>query len=155
MKRPIEWYQELQRQAGKEFHGYMPMNTAPRNGSVIILHFGQDVSMPGWWDYPISPVKNINGTWPIEDHGYPWAFIDSQTSEENRYFINHAKDGVYGPTGWSHYEASDPLWYSPMKWWMNTQNSVSFTWFESNEVLLLWLVIAATILALSWMGLLQ
>lgn len=38
---------------------------------------------------------------------------------------------------------------------MNRQERVPFDWIERNEVLLVWLVIAATILALSWAGLLS
>lgn len=48
----------------------------------------------------------------------------------------------------------------PIEWYQELQREadqdhVPYAWIERNEVLLLWLVIAATILALSWMGLLQ
>lgn len=48
----------------------------------------------------------------------------------------------------------------PIEWYQKLQREAdqgraSFEWLEKTEVLLLWLVIAATILALSWMGLLQ
>lgn len=48
----------------------------------------------------------------------------------------------------------------PIEWYQELQREadeerVLFAWIERNEVLLIWLVIAATILALSWMGLLQ
>lgn len=48
----------------------------------------------------------------------------------------------------------------PIEWYQELQREadqerVPFEWIEQIEVLLIWLVIAATLLALSWMGLLQ
>ena len=82
-----------------------PMNIAPRDGSVIILHWGEDQSSPGWWSAPVSPVKNEDSTYPDGTIGwFPWSFIDWDCG---RPFVNKAVETEYGPTGWSVYGIND------------------------------------------------
>jgi len=94
---------EIKRQASAqsaetEWH---PMATAPRDGSVILLRWGQDHISPGWWSAPVSPVQNDEGTWPTMD-GYPWSFVDMI---DGHAFVNRAADNRYGPTHWALYTA--------------------------------------------------
>ena len=88
---------------------WLPMETAPRDGTVIEIRFGSDWQSPAWWDLPISPIQNDDGTWPRELHGHPWAFVDGNTSENKKYFINHATDKpLYGPSHWRPYKEQTP-----------------------------------------------
>jgi hypothetical protein len=62
---------------------WQPIKTAPRDGTNILLAWGQDgVSqgcyVPGW-------VK-------------PWRFLDTQ--DGITWLVNHAVDNEYGPTHW-------------------------------------------------------
>lgn len=78
------------------------MATCPRDGTVVILHWGEDHVSPGWWSAPVSPVQNDDGTWPSDTGGFPWAFIDINDGSA---FVNHAVDTEYGPTHWTPYAA--------------------------------------------------
>jgi hypothetical protein len=78
------------------------MDTAPRDGTVLVLRWGEDGESPGWWDSPITPVRNDDGTYPREQHGHPWAFIDRHNG---RAIVNHARDTEYGPSHWTTYES--------------------------------------------------
>lgn len=122
-----------------------PMTTAPRDGTVILLHFGEDGSSPGWWSYPISPVQNADGTWPRIEEGFPWSFVDRN---DGKPFVNQAVDTEYGPSHWSDYmqhpsythpsqDAEDATGYylacfkgerplgSPVLWW--APNNAGYT----------------------------
>lgn len=64
-----------------------PIASAPLDGTVVILYWGEDGVMPGWY----------SGS---EDAAYPWRFVDS---DGGRYFINSAVHGGHGPSHWSPY----------------------------------------------------
>lgn len=66
-----------------------PIATAPRDGRVIYLCFGEDVVSPGWW----SP----------DNSDYPWCFIDSNG---NHAIVNQAVATACGPTHWMPYDDS-------------------------------------------------
>lgn len=72
---------------------WFPMDTAPRDGTVIVLRWGQDGESPGWW---LKRKVFANG-----GRCYSWAFIDGGT--DGRPFVNHAVDTEYGPTHWTPY----------------------------------------------------
>ncbi|MFE3968996.1 hypothetical protein [Stenotrophomonas sp. YIM B13575] len=80
--------------------------TCPRDGTVVLLHWGEDHVSPGWWSAPVSPVQNDDGTWPSDTGGFPWAFIDINGGSA---FLNHAVDTEYGPTHWSLYATPTAL----------------------------------------------
>lgn len=62
---------------------WQPMDTAPRDGSNILIRFGRD---------GVSQAKYVSGT------PHPWKFID--TNDGITWLINHAVDNEYGPTDW-------------------------------------------------------
>ncbi|MBN5141630.1 hypothetical protein JY471_03700 [Stenotrophomonas maltophilia] len=80
--------------------GRQSIATCPRDGTVVLLHWGEDHVSPGWWTAPASPVQNDDGTWPSDTGGFPWAFIDINGGSA---FVNRAVDTEYGPTHWSLY----------------------------------------------------
>lgn len=80
--------------------GRQSIATCPRDGTVVLLHWGEDHVSPGWWSAPASPVQNDDGTWPSDTGGFPWAFIDINGGSA---FVNRAVDTEYGPTHWSLY----------------------------------------------------
>jgi hypothetical protein len=99
---------ELAKQREAEPVAWRPMNTAPRDGTVIVLRFGEDGESPGWFDSPAHPIKNDDGTWPDNPYGHPWAFIDKGSEikhgeDVGAWFVNHARDTEYGPTHWRPY----------------------------------------------------
>lgn len=61
------------------------MNSAPRDGSIIIIAFGSDWTSAGSY--------HCN-----EDDPHPWKFIDRQGAGHP--IFNGARDDKYGPTGW-------------------------------------------------------
>lgn len=79
---------------------WQSMATCPRDGSVVLLRWGEDHVSPGWWCAPVSPIQNDDGTWPPDTGGFPWAFFDT---DNGRSFVNHAVDTKYGPTQWAEY----------------------------------------------------
>ena len=82
------------------------MDTAPRDGTVIEMRLGRDAYSVAWWDMQISPIQYPDGTWPREQYGHPWAFVDCNN---NRYFINHVTDKpLYGPSQWRPYQELTP-----------------------------------------------
>jgi hypothetical protein len=65
---------------------WQPMTTAPRDGSVVILRWGDDGETVAWY---------------VADSEFPWGFVDTGSSaNEAGYFINHAKDAPEGATHW-------------------------------------------------------
>jgi hypothetical protein len=68
---------------------WQPMESAPRDGTVIRLRWGGDGETIGWW----MKRKRFDRL-----RCYPWAFVDMQTG---RPFVNNAVDGEYGPTQWA------------------------------------------------------
>ena len=96
----VEWYKGLPKGAREKLSlanlhdlskrlplpaGWSHISSAPRDGTHIILAFGQDHACEGWWD---------------DDDGEPrpWCFID--TADFNEVIINHSRDGEYGPSHW-------------------------------------------------------
>jgi hypothetical protein len=73
---------------------WRPMNTAPRDGTHILIAFGQD------WTSSAVYVR-------ADGDNFPWKFIDSQG--EGRPVLNGARDDEYGPSGWMPL----PKWASP------------------------------------------
>lgn len=65
--------------------GWRPIETALRNGTHIILAFGQDHSSEGWY------VDS-------DDDPRPWRFLD--IGDHNAVFINSCRDDQYGPSHW-------------------------------------------------------
>lgn len=65
--------------------GWRHMDSAPRDGRLILLAFGSDHTSTGAYH------RN-------EDDPYPWKFIDTQG--EGLPIFNGARDDKYGPTGW-------------------------------------------------------
>jgi hypothetical protein len=61
------------------------MVTAPRDGTHILIAFGQD------WTSSAVYVQ-------ADGDDFPWKFIDSQG--EGRPFLNGARDDECGPSGW-------------------------------------------------------
>ena len=88
--------------AAQEAVARQTMATCPRDGTVVLLHWGEDHVSPGWWSAPCAPVQNGDGTWPSDTGGFPWAFFDLS---DGHAFVNHAVDTAYGPTHWSLYAA--------------------------------------------------
>lgn len=62
---------------------WLPIKTAPRNGTTILIRFGSDGISQGSF-HP--------------DKAFPWRFIDESLGE---WLINYAKDGPGGPTHWA------------------------------------------------------
>jgi hypothetical protein len=71
--------------AAVEAAGWRPIEAAPRDGTHIILAFGQDHSSEGWWVDDDSEPR-------------PWAFID--IGDYNKVIINRSRDGEYRPSHW-------------------------------------------------------
>jgi len=71
---------------------WQPIKTAPRDGTNILLAWGQD---------RVSQGKFIPGL------PKPWQFID--TNDGITWLINHAVDNEYGPTHWQ----PMPKWSRP------------------------------------------
>jgi hypothetical protein len=63
-----------------------PIATAPRDGSTIILFFGEDTVAQGRY----LPVQH--------EPRHPWQFIDSQG--EGNWFANRSTDNDLGPSHW-------------------------------------------------------
>lgn len=76
------------------------MATCPRDGTAVLLRWGEDHVSPGWWCAAVSPIPNEDGTWPRDTGGFPWAFFDMNDGVA---FVNHAVDTEYGPTHWTPY----------------------------------------------------
>jgi hypothetical protein len=62
---------------------WMPIASAPRDGTNILLRFGSD---------GVSQGKFVAGS------PYPWKFID--TSDGITWLVNHSRDGGAGPSHW-------------------------------------------------------
>lgn len=63
---------------------WQPIETAPRDGAVILLRFGQDTVSTGWWkDDDFDP--------------FPWKFLDRDGLDP---IANGSRDGDYGPSHW-------------------------------------------------------
>lgn len=73
---------------------WQPIESAPRDGTVVLIRWGQDGESPGWWN---KRKRFANG------RGYTWAFIDRQ---DGRHFVNHAVE--HGPSHWRPYTAPLP-----------------------------------------------
>jgi hypothetical protein len=67
----------------QEPNAWQPIETAPRDGTNILIRFGRD---------GVSQAKYVPGT------PHPWKFID--TNDGITWIINHAVDTEYGPTHW-------------------------------------------------------
>jgi hypothetical protein len=63
--------------------GWLPIATAPRDGTNILLRFGSDGASQG---------KYVPGL------PHPWKFID--TNDGVTWLVNHAVDGPGGPSHW-------------------------------------------------------
>jgi hypothetical protein len=50
-------------------------------------------------------MQFADGTWPREEYGHPWSFIDTN---DGRAFVNMARDNEYGPTHWRRYTPASP-----------------------------------------------
>lgn len=77
---------------------WKPMDSAPRDGTVILLRWGVDGVTPGFW------VGEF-GDKPESCGAFPWAFIDADSTEQNTYILNQAADNEYGHTHWAPYSA--------------------------------------------------
>lgn len=73
---------------------WQPIKTAPRDGTNILLAWGQDGVSQGHY------VPGLQGT-------HPWKFID--TNDGITWLINHAVDGPGGPSHWM----PMPKWVRP------------------------------------------
>ncbi len=62
----------------------LPISTAPRDGTPIILFFGK-------YDFTIGKF--------CKDKEFPWSFIDKQSRYEH--FVNGIRDNEYGPSYWA------------------------------------------------------
>lgn len=65
--------------------GWRPIETAPRDGTHILIRFGSD------WTSSASYHRD-------EDDAHPWKFLDSQG--QGLPIINGARDDKYGPSHW-------------------------------------------------------
>ena len=81
------------------FGKWKTMESAPRDGTNILLAWGQDGVSQGHY------VPGLQGT-------HPWKFID--TNDGITWLINHAVDGPGGPTHWM-----------PMPKWMKAPAGVA------------------------------
>lgn len=79
----------LEAQAAQSAVAWQPIDSAPRDGTVIELRWGQDGQMPGWWLEAAA------------EDSYQWAFFDTGCDE--RTFVNEAVSGEYGPSHWRPY----------------------------------------------------
>lgn len=77
------------------------MASCPRDGTVVLLRWGEDHVSPGWW---ASLTDMDDGA---EKDPFPWAFFDGK---DGQVFVNHAVDTELGPTHWAHYRpAADAM----------------------------------------------
>jgi hypothetical protein len=72
---------------------WLSIATAPRDGSPIMLRFGQDRVCQG--RYAGDSVAHIAGGRNI---GHPWEFVDTNGGLGS--FINFSRDGDGGPSQW-------------------------------------------------------
>jgi hypothetical protein len=72
------------------------METAPRDGTPILIFFGCDGCSSAMYS------QNL-------DDPYPWKFLDEKAPGVP--MLNGARDDVYGPTGWM----PMPKWQKPEK----------------------------------------
>ncbi len=79
---------------------WQTMASCPRDGTAILLRWGEDHVSPGWWCADASPIQNEDGTWSSDNGGFPWAFFDLNDGVA---FVNHAVDTEHGPTHWAPY----------------------------------------------------
>lgn len=70
------------------------MDSCPRDGTVVLLRWGDDQVSPGWW---ASLTDMDDGA---EKDPFPWAFFDGK---DGQLFVNHAVDTELGPTHWTAY----------------------------------------------------
>lgn len=68
----------------REAVAWLPIETAPRDGTLILLRFGSDGKSQGLYVPTLKP--------------YPWKFIDADGPS---WIINHAVDGPGGPSHWA------------------------------------------------------
>ncbi|HIE5512995.1 TPA: hypothetical protein ACXNQL_002235 [Stenotrophomonas maltophilia] len=80
--------------------GWQTMASCPRDGTAVLLRWGEDHVSPGWWCADATPIQNEDGTWSSDNGGFPWAFFDLNDGVA---FVNHAVDTVHGPTHWAPY----------------------------------------------------
>lgn len=63
---------------------WLNINSAPRDGTSILLRFGQDGVSTGWWKDDDSDPR-------------PWKFLDRNGDDP---IANSCRDGEYGPSHW-------------------------------------------------------
>ena len=81
-----------QRAAGAR-QEWRPIEEAPKDGTHVLLAFGQDTVAEGWWDDGFD----------LEPH--PWKFVDTggpapPNGRPSLGFINGSRDERYGPSHW-------------------------------------------------------
>ena len=65
---------------------WQPIETAPRDGTIILLYAKPTV---------------VAGRWSDAGTGkYPWDFLDGETSDPEAWPLNAMHDNEYGPTHW-------------------------------------------------------
>ena len=74
------------------------IESAPLDGTHVLLRFGEDGVSVGWYD----------------DNGFdprPWRFVDTGFGDNPtaKGFINASRDGVYGPSHWQPLPATGPI----------------------------------------------
>ena len=70
---------------------WVTMESAPRDGTLIEIRWGQDGQMPAWFSDPGAK--------------FPWSFLDKN---DGKYFLNTVMDSPYGPTHWRPFGANPP-----------------------------------------------
>jgi hypothetical protein len=70
----------------KASDGWQPMETAPRDGSVILIRTERGGVEAAYWNLAPSAVG--------ADRRYPWTFLDPTNGTNSR------MDGDFGPTHW-------------------------------------------------------
>lgn len=90
MTNPLEFGHGIPEMKSDEPSRWRPIETAPRDGTHVILAFGQDGVMEGWWE---------DG-----DPGpYPWKFVDRGVSGSpfaGGEALNGAREVRGGPSHW-------------------------------------------------------
>lgn len=73
---------------------WQPIETAPRDGTLIRLRFGEDAETVGAWQ-------------PFPDINYPWLFLEKFGSwpNDSYYGTNRSVDGACGPSHWAALDA--------------------------------------------------